>query len=44
MLHAGVGFDAGPFTMDALGGPAMLVNGTGSGGDIEALVDLGARF
>ena len=43
-LRAGVGFDAGAFTMDALGGIALLANDTGFGGTTEVVVDFGARF
>ena len=43
-LRAGLGFDFGAFTMDALGGPTVLVNGNGNADAIEALVELGVRF
>jgi hypothetical protein len=43
-LRAGLGFDAGAFTMDALGGITMLANGDGAGGAVEAVVEFGLRF
>jgi hypothetical protein len=43
-LRAGLGFDLGAFTMDALGGPAMFASGNGAGGAIETVVEVGVRF
>lgn len=42
-LRAGVGFDAGAFTMDALGSVAMFAS-NGAAGTTEVVVELGARF
>ncbi len=43
-LRAGLGFDLGAFTVDALAGPTLMWNGDGAAGAVDALVDLGVRF
>ncbi len=43
-LRAGLGFDLGAFTMDAIAGPTMFANGDGAAGAVEALVEVGIRF
>ncbi len=43
-LRAGLGFDLGAFTMDALVGPTVLWNGDGASGAVETLLEGGLRF